>query len=146
MTRELRDSELCAYCPKCLSIRLPGERGAQLQAIADQFGLGITETIERFIRRAIEEGVIGDQLPGFEVRKAGKFILFSTPNFSAPSRLYPDHALQLAGLLDEVAERTGEGGKKVTCRSYLRLVSPGWWMASASRLLRATRKFMRTTN
>lgn len=65
------------------NLKLPDERGKQLQMIAEAEGKTVVDVITDHIRAKIAAGVISADLPGVEVEKAPEEIIIRAPGFTA---------------------------------------------------------------
>jgi hypothetical protein len=65
------------------NLKLPDERGRQLQMIADAEGKTVVDVITDHIRAKVAAGVIPADLPGVEVDNAPDAITIRAPGFTA---------------------------------------------------------------
>lgn len=93
---------------KPTTITLPGERAAQLRALADADGTTISEVIERLINSEIAAGRLPDTLPGFEVHVADRHVWLVIGDFGFPA-MHPTHANTVAALLTHLADSGTDG-------------------------------------
>ena len=81
------------------NLKLPDERGKQLQMIAEAEGKTVVDVITDHIRAKVAAGVIPADLPGVEVTKAPEEITIRAPGFTAS--LPMDEGSTLADLLKQ---------------------------------------------
>lgn len=94
------------------TIKLPNERVLQLQALADADGLSIADTIGNLINKAIFDGRLTDQLPGWKVERAGSQVHFENLEAGLSKRWTPDIATGVADTLDKMT-KPGASSKAV---------------------------------
>lgn len=80
------------------TVSLPIERVTQLRALADVGGTTIVGLIESLINRAIEEGELPDELPGYRVEGSGGFVSVTIPGHTF-FPLLVDFARKLAAVV-----------------------------------------------
>lgn len=81
------------------NLKLPDERGKQLQMIAEAEGKTVVDVITDHIRAKVAAGVIPADLPGVEIEKTPEDITIRAPGFTAT---FPtSEGLTLASLLKQ---------------------------------------------
>jgi len=83
------------------NLKLPDERGRQLQLIAEAEGKTVVDVITDHIHAKVEAGVIPADLPNVDVKRTGNGLVVSLPGFAgdvpAPEVVALTEALRGAG-------------------------------------------------
>ncbi|MBW7056983.1 hypothetical protein KY389_09790 [Paracoccus bogoriensis] len=92
------------------NLKLPVERGKQLQMIAEAEGKTVVDVITDHIRAKVAAGVIPEAIPGIDVAKDGPAISIKAPGFEASVPL--NEGPTLADLLKDAASATDDPERK----------------------------------